>query len=102
MSIFTKRTIIVWSKDTYASMISTAETPATNPAIDEFDQKTQEFIDNNKMDPDFSELRSEDTTIISIKHVTDESTAQEWIDFNTGLATKYNLTMVSSRIRPIV
>lgn len=104
MSTFTKRSIIVWSRDSYVSMVGTVEAPTTNEAFNEFDEKTQEFIDDNKMDSEFSELRNDEATntVTSIKHLVDETAAQEWIDYCKSLATKYNLTMISSRIRPII
>ena len=102
MSTFTTRTIIVWDKDTYATMVGSIELPSTNPASFEFNEKAQEFIDDDKMDADNGEIRFEGNTAISIKHFIDDAAAQEWLDFCKSLATKYNLTMISSRIRPII
>lgn len=101
MSTFTKRTIIVWDKATYESMVGTMETPATNSASVEFGEKAQEFIDNNKMDDASGSISFDSNTAISIKHFVDDAAAQEWLDFCKDLATRHDLTMISSRIRPI-
>jgi hypothetical protein len=101
MSTFTKRTIIVWDKATYQTMVGTMETPATNSASVEFGEKAQEFIDNNKMDEAGGSIKFEGDTAISIKHFVDEAAAQEWLDFCKDLATRHDLKIISSRIRPI-
>ena len=102
MSTFTKRSVIVWTKASYASMIGTPEDPASHSAFFEFDEKTQEFVNNDKMDDNGGTINFTEDTVISIKHFVDEAAAQEWIDFNKDLASKHNLVMVSSRISPII
>ena len=97
--MFTKKVITKWQADSY---IQSGESDRDGPsaaALAELDAKVAEMIADGKMAVD--SIANEDTVsnlISSIKLLTNQAAAEEWISWNNSFATKYGFVKRSSII----
>lgn len=97
--MYTKKVVIKWQRDSYLNSGAADRAGDQATALAELDAKTTEMIAEGKMSADSIVDGNESSVLISIKQVTDQAAAEEWIAFNDAFATKYGFVKISSTIK---
>lgn len=97
--MFTKKVVIKWQRDSYLDCGTADRSTDQTAALAELDAKTAEMISEGKMSADVI-VDGGPLTVFSIKRVTDQAAADEWIAFNNAFATKYGFVKISSEVKP--
>ena len=97
--MFTKKVVIKWQRDSYLDCNQDDRETDQSAALAEIDAKTTTMIAEGKMSDNIV-VDGSGSTIISIRRVTDQAAADEWIAFNNEFATKYGFVKISSEVKP--
>jgi hypothetical protein len=97
--MFTKKVKITWQRDSYPDCNSDDREGPHAVALAELDAKTAEMVAGGKMRED-SVVAGSGPTITTIKYVTDQSAADEWISFINTFATKYGFVKTNTVVLP--
>jgi predicted fused transcriptional regulator/phosphomethylpyrimidine kinase len=97
--MYTKKVVIKWQRDSYLDCSTADRETNQAEALAELDAKTAEMIAEGKMSADVI-VDGGPSTVFSIKRVTDQAAADEWIAFNNAFATKYGFVKIGSEIKP--
>jgi len=90
---FNHQTTIVWDKNASLAGIYDSEEVKT-----EFDGKIAEMQKNLKMFMGTGTRVEGDTTVTLKRLFSDAESANEWVAFNQGLASRYNKRIISSQV----
>jgi hypothetical protein len=99
--MYTKKVIIKWQRDSYLTSGTADRSTDQATALAELDAKTTAMVTEGKMSSDSIVDGNESSVLISIKQVTDQAAADEWIAFNDAFASKYGFVKISSTIKSI-
>jgi hypothetical protein len=96
--MFTKKVVVKWQRDSYINSNPEDRTESDSAALAELDAKTADMIAEGKMSLDVI-VGGVDSTIKSVRLLTDQAAAEEWISFNDTFATTYGFVKISSEIK---
>jgi hypothetical protein len=97
--MFTKKVKIKWQRDSYLNTGPADREGPQATALAEFDAKTAEMVAEGKMSAD-AIVEGSNLTIFSIRRVTDQAAAEEWVAFNDTFAAKYGFIKLGAEIKP--
>jgi hypothetical protein len=97
--MYTKKVVIKWQRDGYLSTGTTDRDGDQAEALAELDAKTTEMVAEGKMSAD-SIVDGSNLTVFSIRRVTDQAAAEEWVAFNDTFAAKYGFVKLGAEIKP--
>jgi hypothetical protein len=97
--MYTKKVIINWQKDSYLSCGVDDRDSDQATALAELDAKTTAMVAEGKMRENcvVTEIVSS-PSISTIRYVTDQAAADEWLAFNDTFATTYGFVKINSVI----
>lgn len=98
--MYTKKVVIKWQRDSYLSSGPDDRSGDQAEALAELDAKITTMVAEGKMSSDVI-VDGGPLTVFSIKRVTDQAAADEWIAFNDTFASKYGFVKISSEIKSI-
>ena len=98
--MYTKKVVIKWQRDSYLDCNAEDRDGDQAEALAELDAKTTAMVAEGKMAVD-AIVDGGALTVFSIKRVTDQAAAEEWIAFNDTFATKYGFVKLGSEIKSI-
>jgi hypothetical protein len=98
--MFTKKVVIKWQRDSYLDCGTADRDSDQSAALAELDAKITAMIAEGKMSSEVI-VDGGPLTVFSIKRVTDQAAAEDWIAFNDTFATKYGFVKISSEIKSI-
>lgn len=94
---YTKKVIIKWEKDNYLNCGVNDREGSQATALAELDEKTTDMITEGKMSDNLP-VGEDANTLNSIRYLSTQADAEEWVDFNNTFAGKYGFVMVNSVI----
>ena len=97
--MYTKKVVVKWQRDNYINSSPTDRTESDSAALAELDTKTADMVAQGKMSVDVI-VGGVGSTIKSVRLVTDQAAAEEWLAFEDALATQYGFVKISSEIKP--
>ena len=97
--MYTKKVVVKWQRDSYINSNPDDRNENDATALAELDAKTADMVAQGKMSVDVI-VGGAGPTIKSVRLVTDQAAAEEWISFNDTFATTYGFVKISSEIKP--
>ena len=97
--MFTKKVKIKWQRDSYLNTGTADREGPQATALAELDAKTAEMVAEGKMSAD-AIVEGSNLTVSSVRCVTDQAAAEEWVAFNDTFAAKYGFVKLGAEIKP--
>ena len=98
--MYTKKVITKWQRDSYPDCGTADRDGDQSAALAELDAKTTAMVAEGKMREN-PVVAGSGTTISTIRYVTDQPAADEWISFIDEFATKYGFVKISSTVKSV-